>query len=61
MDRIAVEWLGDAEISAALAAHGAFIQSETLCNSLLEADSPEGLSEYDINGKQVRLRITRIS
>ena len=59
MDRIEVEWLGDAEISAALAAHGDFIQSETLCDTLRESGSSAGLGEYDINGKQVWLRITR--
>ncbi|MDD3143037.1 MAG: isoleucine--tRNA ligase [Candidatus Cloacimonetes bacterium] len=59
MDRIEVEWLGDAEISAALAAHGDFIQSETLCDALRESGSSAGLGEYDINGKQVWLRITR--
>ena len=59
MDRIMVEWIGDDEIKAALDAHGEFIQSETLCDELSEAASTEGLVEYDINGKQVWMRITR--
>lgn len=59
MDRITVEWIGDNEIRAALDAHGEFIQSETLCDELSEAASTEGLVEYDINGKQVWMRITR--
>ena len=59
MDRIMVEWIGDDEIKAALDAHGEFIQSETLCDELSEAESTEGLVEYDINGKQVWMRITR--
>lgn len=59
MDRITVEWIGDDEIRAALDAHGEFIQSETLCDELSEAASTEGLVEYDINGKQVWMRITR--
>ncbi|HPX66377.1 MAG TPA: isoleucine--tRNA ligase [Candidatus Syntrophosphaera sp.] len=59
MNRIMVEWIGDDEIKAALDAHGEFIQSETLCDELSEAASTEGLVEYDINGKQVWMRITR--
>ena len=59
MDRIMVEWIGDDEIRAALDTHGEFIQSETLCDELSEAASTEGLVEYDINGKQVWMRITR--
>ena len=59
MDCITVEWIGDNEIRAALDAHGEFIQSETLCDELSEAASTEGLVEYDINGKQVWMRITR--
>ncbi|HOH48236.1 MAG TPA: isoleucine--tRNA ligase [Candidatus Syntrophosphaera sp.] len=59
MDRIMVEWIGDDEIKAALDAHGEFIQSETLCDELSEVASTEGLVEYDINGKQVWMRITR--
>jgi len=59
MNRIMVEWIGDDEIKAALDAHGEFIQSETLCDELSEVASTEGLVEYDINGKQVWMRITR--
>ncbi len=61
MDRIAVEWHADAEIGSALDAHGDFIRSETLCDQLEEASSPEGLSAFDINGKEVFLKITRIA
>ncbi|MFA6720805.1 MAG: isoleucine--tRNA ligase [Candidatus Cloacimonadaceae bacterium] len=60
MDKIAVEWHADAEIADALAEHGDFIRSETLCNELRESASPEGLNEYDINGKQVFLGIKRV-
>ena len=61
MDRIAVEWHADAEIGSALDAHGDFIRSETLCDQLEEASSPDGLSAFDINGKEVFLKITRIA
>lgn len=59
MDRIKVQWYGDEEIGAALAEHGDFIKSETLCDELRQAAAPDGMSEYDINGKQVYLKVTR--
>ncbi len=61
MDRIAVEWHADSEIGSALEAHGDFIRSETLCDQLVEASTPDGLGAFDINGKQVFLKITRIA
>ncbi|MCB5225154.1 MAG: isoleucine--tRNA ligase [Candidatus Cloacimonadaceae bacterium] len=61
MDRIRVSWKGDADIAAALAEHGDFIKSETLCDELLENPDIQGVQPVDINGKEVFLKIERLA
>jgi isoleucyl-tRNA synthetase len=61
MDRIKVAWSGDAEIKAALERFGDYIKAETLCVELAETASTEGMAPYDINGREVFLRIDRMA
>ncbi len=61
MDRIRVHWKGDEEIAAALAEHGDFVKSETLCDELLESPEIQGIEPVDINGKEVFLNIQRLA
>ncbi|MDP2172924.1 MAG: isoleucine--tRNA ligase [Candidatus Cloacimonadaceae bacterium] len=62
MDRINILWQADSEIKAAIAQHGDYISSETLCDDLSEKEAvDETMPEYDINGKTVHMRITRIN
>ena len=61
MDRIRVSWKGDADIAAALAEHGDFIKSETLCDELLEHPDIQVDQPVEINGKEVFLKIERLA
>ncbi len=60
MDRINVLWFGDDDIALALATHGEYVQSETLSESMQRADANDGMTQCDINGKEVWLRVTRL-
>lgn len=59
MDRIRVQWQGDDDIRQAIRQFGQQILSETLCDTLEERADAEGLAAYDINGKQVHLKIEK--
>jgi isoleucyl-tRNA synthetase len=59
MDRIRVLWQGDDYIRQAIRQFGQQILSETLCDALEERADAEGLAPYDINGKQVHLKIEK--
>ncbi|MBW6514160.1 MAG: isoleucine--tRNA ligase [Candidatus Syntrophosphaera sp.] len=60
MDRITLIWHGDDDIRSALSGYEDYILAETLCNEIVEAASPEGMQAFDINGREVFLRIRKV-
>ncbi|PKN78797.1 MAG: isoleucine--tRNA ligase [Candidatus Cloacimonetes bacterium HGW-Cloacimonetes-1] len=60
MDRINVSWFGDDDIAQTLATHGEYVKSETLTDSMQRADANAGMTQCDINGKEVWLWVTRL-
>ncbi len=59
MDRIKLEWRGDAEIRAAIDKHRDHILVETLCVEINETDATEDMQALDINGREVYLRVSK--
>jgi isoleucyl-tRNA synthetase len=61
MDRIRILWNGDDEIRQTIERHRDYILSETLCDELTEVKENEGMDRFDINGREVRMQITRMA
>ncbi|MGC9362139.1 MAG: class I tRNA ligase family protein, partial [Candidatus Syntrophosphaera sp.] len=59
MDRITLDWSGDADIRAAIEKHRDHILAETLSVEIREADDTEGMQALDINGREVFLRVSK--
>lgn len=61
MDNISVFWAADHDIAKAFAQYGDRIMSETLCRNLSQVEpNPEAMGLFDINGKEVLLRIVKL-
>jgi len=60
MDRVLVSYDGDEDIRKAVEAYGDRICSETLCDRLSRIEDMTDGQEIDINGKPVRLLVSRV-
>jgi len=60
LDRIVVEWYGDDDIQAAIDKYNDYIKKETLCDELRRVNSSQNMQVYDINGKEVYLKIYKV-
>jgi len=60
MDRVMVTWFGEDIIAKALEANGAYLQEETLADSIDRSDvHNDDMKQYDINGYEVWMYIRR--
>jgi isoleucyl-tRNA synthetase len=57
-DRISLELGGDEELIAAARAHADYVSGETLATSI-SFDSPQGAAEASIDGRELRISITK--
>ena len=61
MDNISVFWAADHDVAKAFAQYGDRIMSETLCRNLSQVEpDPTSMGLFDINGKEVLLRIVKL-
>jgi len=60
LDRIVVEWYGDDDIQAAIDKYNDYIMRETLSDELRRVNSSQNMQVYDINGKEVYLKIYKV-
>jgi isoleucyl-tRNA synthetase len=60
LDRIIIQWYGDDDIQAAIDAYKDYILTETLCNELIRVNISQDMKVYDINGKEVYLKIDKV-
>ena len=60
LDRIVVEWYGDDDIQAAIDKYNEYIKKETLCDELRRVNSSQNMQVYDINGREVYLKIYKV-
>ncbi len=59
MDRVDVFYRADSDVKDAIAEHGDYILSETLADTISEANDGPEMQSVDINGKPVRLLVKR--
>jgi len=55
-----VEWYGDDDIQAAIDKYNDYIKKETLSDELRRVNSSQNMQVYDINGKEVYLKIYKV-
>jgi isoleucyl-tRNA synthetase len=60
LDRIVIEWYGDDDIQAAIDKYKDYIMRETLSDELRRVNSHQDMPVYDINGKEVYLKIYKV-
>ncbi|HQF81805.1 MAG TPA: DUF5915 domain-containing protein, partial [Candidatus Syntrophosphaera thermopropionivorans] len=60
LDRIVVEWYGDDDIQAAIDKYNDYIKKETLSDELRRVNSSQNMQVYDINGREVYLKIYKV-
>lgn len=58
-DHIIIDYFGDGEIDAIFGKFGNDIKESVLADNIVKAKSGDGLTEWDVNGKNVGLKVTK--